>query len=127
MIQFYNTNIRTGRILALMDYIAANVAYRYCVPASDKNKRRDELEFYSVTASIDQIEFYHPIKSDFDCEFSGYVSYVGKSSMEIQIDVLQEVNSERRLNCAAKFVMVARNSKTNKSYQVPKLNIEGEK
>lgn len=40
MIQFYNTNIRTGRILELMDYLAANVAYRYCVPAFDKNKSR---------------------------------------------------------------------------------------
>lgn len=72
-----------------MDYIAANVAYRYCIPASEKNKKRDELSFYAVTASIDQIEFYHPVKADVDCELAGYVSYVGKSSMEIQIDVLQ--------------------------------------
>jgi acyl-coenzyme A thioesterase 9 len=110
-----------------MDYIAANVAYRYCIPASEKNKSRDELSFYAVTASIDQIEFYHPVKADVDCELSGYVSYVGKSSMEIQIDVLQEVSNERRLNCSAKFVMVARDKQTNKPHQVPQLNIENEK
>jgi hypothetical protein len=47
--------------------------------------------------------------------------------MEIQIDVLQLVNGERRLNCSAKFVMAARNSQTKSSYTVPKLNINGEK
>lgn len=38
MLQFYNNNIRTGRILELMDYIAANVAYRYCKPVKKNNK-----------------------------------------------------------------------------------------
>lgn len=39
-----------------MDYIASNVAYRYCIPNNkDKNIRREELDFYCVTASIDQI------------------------------------------------------------------------
>ena len=47
--------------------------------------------------------------------------------MEIQIDVLQDINNESRLNCSAKFVMVARDKQTNKSYHVPQLNIQGEK
>jgi len=47
-----------------MDYIAANVAYRYCIAEDDdKTKEREELEFYCVTASIDQIEFYHPVRA----------------------------------------------------------------
>jgi hypothetical protein len=53
MIQFQNNAIRTGRILELMDYIAANVAYRYCIPISDTTKSREELGFYAVTACID--------------------------------------------------------------------------
>ena len=34
MTQFSSSNIRVGRLLELMDYIAANVAYRYCTPDS---------------------------------------------------------------------------------------------
>ena len=48
------------------------------------------LPYYTVTASIDEIDFFHPIEADVDCVFSGYVTYVGKSSMEVQIDVLQK-------------------------------------
>ena len=44
--------------------------------------------------------------------------------MEVQIDVLQKEGTEERIRCAAKFVMAARDKKTGKSYQVPKLNIE---
>lgn len=34
-----------------------------------------------VTAAVDEIEFYYPIQIDTDCLLSGYVSYVGKSSI----------------------------------------------
>lgn len=81
MMQFFDTNIRIGRILELMDYIAANVAYRYCSADLEKDTNLNELPFIAVTASIDEIDFFHPIKADFDCAFSGYVSYVGKSTM----------------------------------------------
>lgn len=30
MVQFMHNYIRVGRMLELMDYIASNVAYRYC-------------------------------------------------------------------------------------------------
>jgi hypothetical protein len=33
MAQFFTKHVRVGRILELMDYIAANVAYRYCIPS----------------------------------------------------------------------------------------------
>ena len=43
--------------------------------------------------------------------------------METQIDVIQREGNEDKLCCSAKFVMVARNKLTGKSYQVPKMNI----
>ena len=92
-----------------MDYIAANVAYRYCTPDSDKDLDMNDINFMVVTAAIDQIEFYYPISNQVDCLVSGYVSYVGKSSMEVHIDVLQKVEGANRLACSANFVMVARN------------------
>lgn len=35
MVQFFDQHVRIGRVLELMDYIAANVAYRYCSSAKD--------------------------------------------------------------------------------------------
>lgn len=87
----------------------------------------DDLPFLIATAAIDSIEFYYPISVEFDCLLSGYVSYVGKSSMEVHIDVLQNIDGTQRLACSANFVMVARNKANGKSYEVPKLNYEEEK
>jgi hypothetical protein len=36
--------------------------------------------------------------------------------MEVHIDVLQKVDGEERLACAANFVMVARNKSNGKPY-----------
>ena len=82
------------------------------------------LDFIVVTAAVDEIEFYYPIRIDTDCLLSGYVSYVGKSSIEVHIDVLQQFEGKDRLACSANFVMVARNKKTGKAYEVPRLNVD---
>jgi acyl-CoA hydrolase len=42
-----------------------------------------------VTASVDNINFFSPIEADKDIIISGYPTYSGNSSIEIQIDVLQ--------------------------------------
>ena len=76
----------------------------------------NELDFLIVTAAIDQIQFYYPVSIEEDCLLSGYVSYVGKSSMEVHIDVMQKIEGEDRLACSANFVMVARNKHTGKSH-----------
>lgn len=47
-----------------MDYIAANVAYRYCSSASDKVV---DLPFIAATAAIDEIDFFHPIEANINC------------------------------------------------------------
>ena len=110
-----------------MDYIAANVAYRYCTPDSEKDMDMNQLDFMVVTAAIDSIDFFYPISVDVDCTLSGYVSFVGKSSMEVHIDVLQRVDEVERLACSANFVMVARNKHTQKAHGVPPFNISHEK
>jgi hypothetical protein len=38
-----------------MDYIAANVGYRYCTPVTQNDLDLNELDFLIVTAAIDQI------------------------------------------------------------------------
>jgi acyl-coenzyme A thioesterase 9 len=94
MVQFAHSHIRVGRILELMDYIATNVAYRYCTPDKEKDLGMDKLNFSIMSAAIDSIEFYYPISIEIDCELSGYVSFVGKSSMEVHIDVLQTIDGQ---------------------------------
>lgn len=77
-----------------MDYIAANVAYRYCIPSILSSQELEELPFFIVTAAIDEIDFFHPITTETSCSFSGYVSYVGTSSMEVQISVTQVIDGK---------------------------------
>lgn len=55
MVQFAHNYVRVGRMLELMDYIAANVAYRYCTPDDQKDLDMNELSFIVVTAAIDSI------------------------------------------------------------------------
>jgi acyl-coenzyme A thioesterase 9 len=126
MVQFFEKYIRVGRILELMDYIASNVAYRYCIPGVLSGKEFEDLPFFVVTAAIDEIDFFHPILADKNCSFCGYVTYVGVSSMEVQICVRQLVDSKERLTCTANFVMAARDKKSNKDYKVPVLVLTNE-
>lgn len=116
-----------GRLLELMDYIAANVAYRYCTAESDRDKEMNEINFIMVTAAIDSIEFYYPITLETDCSLAGYVSYVGKSSLEVHIDVLQTIDGQERLACSANFIMAARDKQTKKAYGLPPIQFANEK
>jgi acyl-CoA hydrolase len=75
-----------------------------------------------ATAAIDSIEFYYPISVEVDCTLSGYVSYVGKSSIEVHIDVLQKTGTDERLACSANFVMVARDKLKGGAFKVPKID-----
>lgn len=98
-----------------MDYIASTVSYRYIEPAENAT---------IVTAMVDNINFFEKIDADKDLEIQGYVTFVGNSSIEVYIDVLQNVNGLEVVNVSANFLMVARESKDHsKAYAVPKLDI----
>jgi acyl-coenzyme A thioesterase 9 len=42
-----------------------------------------------VTASVDKMELKKPIRVDTDLKIAGVVTYVGRSSIDIQIEVTQ--------------------------------------
>ena len=42
-----------------------------------------------VTASVDKMELKKPIRVDTDLKIAGSVTYVGRSSIDIQIEVTQ--------------------------------------
>ncbi len=70
-------NVLGGMVLHWIDLAAAVVALRHCRHAA-------------VTASIDQVSFLAPIKVGQVAMISGRMTYAGRTSMEIRVDVESE-------------------------------------
>ncbi|CAG0923576.1 unnamed protein product [Notodromas monacha] len=100
--------VRFGRILELMDAFAGLVAYRYVLNPAQISPS----PFVLVTALVDRIvtRYGHgkncvaAISANEDIFLSGFVSWVGKSSIEILVDVWQNDS----LVTDAAFVFVSR-------------------
>ncbi|XP_019067203.1 acyl-coenzyme A thioesterase 4, mitochondrial isoform X2 [Solanum lycopersicum] len=79
-----------------------------------------------VTASVDKMLLKKPIRVDTDLKIEGAVTWVGRSSMEIQLEVMQsspEVSStSESLALTANFTFVARDSKTGKSAPINQIS-----
>uniref|UniRef100_A0A804MPW7 HotDog ACOT-type domain-containing protein n=1 Tax=Zea mays TaxID=4577 RepID=A0A804MPW7_MAIZE len=92
-----------------------------------------------VTASVDKMELKKPIRVDTDLKIAGAVTYVGRSSIDIQIEVTQvdkgiigsvEADGDNQsdpIALTANFTFVARDSKTGKSAPVNRLSPETER
>jgi len=84
-----------------------------------------------VTASVDKMELKKPIRVDTDLKIAGAVTYVGRSSIDIQIEVTQVDqdgdNQSDPFALTANFTFVARDSKTGKSAPVNRLSPETER
>lgn len=63
-----------GSILAMIDLTASATAQKFC-------------GHIAVTASFDRVDFHQPIEVGNLVSMEGYVSFVGRTSMEITIDV----------------------------------------
>jgi acyl-CoA hydrolase len=103
-----------------MDALVGMVAYRYC----NINHRDSEGSITLVTLSVNNF-FIHSqdIRNDLDLLLNSYITYVGRSSMEIATDVYQA----GELVGTVSFVMVARDPLDYaKSAQVRALDIESE-
>ncbi|XP_024989839.1 acyl-coenzyme A thioesterase 9, mitochondrial-like isoform X3 [Cynara cardunculus var. scolymus] len=78
-----------------------------------------------VTASVDKIVLKNPIFADTDLKIEGAVTWVGRSSMEILLEVIQEtcdhVDSQALV---ANFTFVGRDSKTGKSASINPISPE---
>ncbi|KAJ3087020.1 Acyl-coenzyme A thioesterase 9, mitochondrial [Quaeritorhiza haematococci] len=80
-INVYGT-IRVGKILEDLDALAGSIAYAHC-----DDYQPDTPPLTIVTASVDRIDLLDRIPPDQDIRLAGFVTYVGKSSMEISITV----------------------------------------
>ncbi|CAN8247524.1 unnamed protein product [Cochlearia groenlandica] len=105
--------IRTGKLVEDLDALAGTISFKHC-SSGDGNARTMIL----VTASVDRIIMKRPIRVDADLSIVGAVTWVGRSSMEMQLQVVQSQdanNSSESVALEANFTFVARDAKTGKS------------
>eukprot|EP00795_Rhopilema_esculentum_P012543 gene12543-3238_t len=101
---FYKT-VRIGMLLEDMDTLAGLVGYKYYKGPSTERT----APFALVTASVDKFDIRESyIRSDRNIWMTGFVSYAGKTSLEITIHLDQENGESRKRVADATFVMVAR-------------------
>ena len=100
-----------GVILAKIDLCAYFVASRYA-------------ETICVTASFDRVDFHDPIEVGELITLIGFVSFVGRTSVEVTIEVFAEsiMAGSRRHTNTARVTMVA--IKDNRPSEVPRLIFE---
>ncbi|KAG7014562.1 Acyl-coenzyme A thioesterase 9, mitochondrial [Cucurbita argyrosperma subsp. argyrosperma] len=85
---------RIGKLLEDLDALAGTISVRHC---SDVDSTTRPLLL--VTASVDRIVLKKPISVDADLKVVGSVIWVGKSSIEVQLDMIQstEETDEEKL------------------------------
>ncbi len=107
-------NVLGGRVLHWIDLAAAIVAHRHC---------RTE----AVTASMDEVSFLAPIRVGQLACIAARMTYVGRTSMEIRVDVQSEdlMSGERRQTSTAYLTFVAVD-KSGRPADVPPLILETE-
>ncbi|GMN50167.1 hypothetical protein TIFTF001_019337 [Ficus carica] len=117
--------VRIGKLLEDLDALAGTISVKHC---SDNDFSTRPLLL--VTAAVDKIVLKKPISVDIDLKIVGSVIWVGRSSIEIQLEVTQ--SSEEGSNASdvvaltANFIFVARDSKTGKAAPVNHLSPETE-
>jgi acyl-CoA hydrolase len=89
-------NIFGGRVMALIDKAAAIAALRHC-------------RMGVVTASLDSLDFIHPIKLGHIITLLAQVNQAWGSSMEVGVKVFSEdaITGEKVHTCTAYLTMVA--------------------
>lgn len=98
---FGTRQIRIGRILELLDAFTADVAYRH---ASVGGGPYESYDGVIVTAALDQLAFDKlDFSFDEDLILEGSVCRVGRSSMDVNVDVTSGNN-----HVSAHFILVAR-------------------
>ncbi|XP_028104382.1 acyl-coenzyme A thioesterase 9, mitochondrial-like isoform X1 [Camellia sinensis] len=79
--------VRIGKLLEDLDALAGTISVKHC--SDDDSMTRPLL---LVTASVDKMVLKKPISVDVDLKMVGAVIWVGRSSIEIQLEVTQPTN-----------------------------------
>ncbi|ESQ32477.1 hypothetical protein EUTSA_v10004228mg [Eutrema salsugineum] len=120
--------VRIGILLEDLDALAGTISVKHC--SDDDSTTRPLL---LVTASVHKIVLKKPISVDIDLKIVASVIWVGRSSIEIQLEVMQPEPELEGVNASsdsvaltANFIFVARDSKTGKAAPINRLSPETE-
>nr|XP_056717851.1 acyl-coenzyme A thioesterase 9, mitochondrial isoform X1 [Euleptes europaea]XP_056717852.1 acyl-coenzyme A thioesterase 9, mitochondrial isoform X1 [Euleptes europaea] len=116
-----NNTVRFGRILEDLDSLGVLICYTHT-----KHEAVQRSPLSIVTALVDKIGLWKKvIHPDCDIKFTGNVSWVGRTSMEVKMHVLQLQNDVYCPVLDATFVMVARDPENKRPAFVNPLIPEG--
>ncbi|GIP32845.1 putative acyl-CoA thioester hydrolase YkhA [Paenibacillus sp. J2TS4] len=97
-----------GKLMAYIDDVAARAAMRH--------SRRPV-----VTASTDSIDFLHPIRVDNEVSLEAFVTWAGRTSMEVFVKVIAEdLHTGQRKVCATSFLTYVALGEDGLPTEVPK-------
>jgi acyl-coenzyme A thioesterase 9 len=118
--------VRIGILLEDLDALAGTISVKHC--SDDDSTTRPLL---LVTASVHKIVLKKSISVNTDLKIVASVIWVGRSSIEIQLEVMQseleDANaSSDSVALTANFIFVARDSKTGKAAPINRLSPETE-
>nr|XP_043610160.1 acyl-coenzyme A thioesterase 2, chloroplastic [Erigeron canadensis] len=117
--------VRIGKLLEDLDALAGTISVKHC--SDDDSMTRPLL---LVTASVDKMVLKKTISVDCDLKMAGAVIWVGRSSIEVQLEVIQlstdSTDITETVALTANFIFVARDSKTGKAAPVNRLTPQTE-
>ncbi|XP_010493651.1 PREDICTED: acyl-coenzyme A thioesterase 9, mitochondrial-like isoform X1 [Camelina sativa] len=118
--------VRIGILLEDLDALAGTISVKHC--SDDDSTTRPLL---LVTASVHKIVLKKPICVGIDLKTVASVIWVGRSSIEIQLEVMQSEHKDVKASSdsvalTANFIFVARDSKTGKAAPINRLSPETE-
>jgi len=107
-------NLLGGRLMYWIDIVGALAASKHC---------RNVV----ATVQVDSIDFKHPIRKGDMVELRAKLTWVGRTSMEVKVDVYSEnlFTGEKRLTNEAYIVFVSID-RFGKPIEVPGLLLESE-
>ncbi|RDX95293.1 Acyl-coenzyme A thioesterase 9, mitochondrial, partial [Mucuna pruriens] len=118
-------HIRMGKLVEDFDALAGTIAFKHC--ANEDGTTRPLL---LVTASVDKMALKKTIHIDADLTIVGAVTWVGRSSMEIQLELTQSAQGKPNISnspaLVANFTFVARDSVTGKAAPINQISPESE-
>ncbi|GMI70887.1 hypothetical protein like AT5G48370 [Hibiscus trionum] len=118
--------VRIGKLLEDLDALAGTISVKHC--SDDDSTTRPLL---LVTAAVDKIVLKKAISVDIDLKIVASVIWVGTSSIEIQLEVIQSTNENSDVSdsvaLTANFIFVARDSESGKAAAVNRLSPETER
>mmetsp|Transcript_98527 Transcript_98527/g.205477 ORF Transcript_98527/g.205477 Transcript_98527/m.205477 type:complete len:452 (-) Transcript_98527:61-1416(-) len=110
--------VRPGRLFEDLDALAGTIAFEHCRAEDPMAK-----SLHIVTASVDRIKYRKRPNLEDDLVMSGRVTWVGRSSMEIQMRAQSSKAEEPFMESI--FTFVARDPETGKAARINPLKVDG--